>query len=140
ILAFVGVSISVMKKIIFIFFVVLVVSSCKKKESGSSNNNSPTVTTCFKDEQTGIYFGDGVQNSIPFTNSNVGITKISCTSVKIQAPSATYTIGSLSASGVNGYIGTSNTSESSSISFTVMGAQYTVDVSIGNSFQFIGTK
>lgn len=133
-----------MKKVavILVSGALLSVFSCKKKDSNNNNNNStpPPVTTCFKDGQAGTYFGDGVQNGVPFNAANVSITKLSCTSIKIQAPSSTYTIGSLNASGSNGYSGTSNTSESSTISFSVSGSQYTVDIAIGNSFQFTGTK
>lgn len=119
----------------------IVFLSCKKKDNNNnSTNTTPTVTTCFQDGQAGIYFGDGVENGIPFMASNVSITKLSCTGIKIQSPANTYTIGSLNASSNNNYTGSSNTSESASVSFTVSGAQYTVNIQIGSSFQFTGTK
>lgn len=115
--------------------------SCKKKDNNNINNSTPTnVTTCFQDGQAGIYFGDGVENSVPFTASNVSITKLTCTSVKVQSSTSTYTINSLNASNVNDYTGSSNTSENAALSFTVNGAQYTVNIQIGNTFQFTGTK
>ncbi|MCX7728763.1 MAG: hypothetical protein N2203_04755 [Bacteroidia bacterium] len=121
---------------------LLATSACKKKNNNANNNNTtpPPVTTCFKDEQSGTYLGDGIENSVPFNGANITITKLSCTSIKIQSPTTTYTISSLSASGSNGYTGNSNTSESSSISFTVSGSQYSVNISIGNTFLFNGNK
>ncbi|GAB4456849.1 MAG: hypothetical protein OHK0036_20590 [Bacteroidia bacterium] len=128
-----------MRKLLLCVLIINV--ACKKNTNNNTNNNtSPTVTTCFNDNQAGIYLGDGVENNIPFSFQNVSIIKLNCTSIKIQGPSTTYTINSLNASGANGYVGTANTSESASISFTVSGTQYTVDMSIGNSFQFLGTK
>lgn len=131
------------RKVVIILNVGLFVVflSCKKKDNNNSNANTPpTVTTCFQDGQAGIYFGDGQENGIPFMASNVSVTKLSCTSVKVQSPSDTYTISSLNASSSNNYTGSSNTSESAALSFTVSGAQYTVNIQIGSSFQFIGTK
>ncbi|RME17597.1 MAG: hypothetical protein D6799_03750 [Bacteroidetes bacterium] len=123
---------------VFILFL-----SCKKKDRNTGNTNmTPTITTCFQDGQAGIYFGEGVENGIPFTASNVSITKLSCTSIKIQSSANIYTIGSLNAgsNNNNNYTGFSNTSESASVSFTVSGAQYTVNIQIGSSFEFTGTK
>ena len=95
------------------------------------------VTSCFDAGNNGVYTGDGSASGVPFTNTAVTITKLSCTSLKIEsAVFSTITVNSLVASGPGGYNGTTAAGNAIAISFTGN------DCSIGgnNELTFSGTR
>jgi hypothetical protein len=124
----------ILRTVLFLLIISTVFISCKK------NNTAPTpvaVTSCFDGVNNGIYTGNGtVSSTTPFVNTPVTITKLSCTSLKIESSAfSTITVNSLTASSPGNYAGTTTAGHSLSISFPGN------TVSIGGvELSFNGTK
>ena len=121
-----------MKKVLT-FTAVLVVaaiafSSCKK------DTPPITVTSCFEDTYNGTYTGDlvvGVSNS----TSSIKITKISCTSAKLESSAfTTITVNSLNASAAGSFSGTTDANQSIALVLSSNSAQ------ISGPIAFNGTR
>ena len=89
--------------IIFIATVVLA-SSCKKDEE-ETQSEPVAVTTCFSESYNGTYNGNGTINGTPTLSATVTLTKLSCTSCKLDAGTVVETIVSLQESADGGYKG-----------------------------------
>lgn len=112
-------TIKLMRPIVILATYLLIVStafiSCKKTTPATPI----TVTSCFDSNNNGTYIGNGTASGVPFTNSGITITKLSCTSLKIESTKfSTITVNSLTASAGGGYTGTTTYGNSISINFS----------------------
>ena len=98
--------------IIFIATIVIA-SSCKKEDETQSE--PVAVTTCFSDSYNGTYNGNGTINGTPTLSATVTLTKLSCTSCKIDAGTVVETIVSLQESADGGYKGKDEDGEEASV-------------------------
>jgi len=91
---------------------IVIASSCKKDEEETT---PVTVTQCFNDSYDGTYNGSGTINGTPQLSATVTLTKLSCTSCKIDAGSVVDTIVSLEESSSGGYNGKDTEGEGASV-------------------------
>lgn len=125
----------IVRTVLSLLIISTVFISCKKNSPAPTT--PVTVTSCFDGVNNGTYTGNGtVSSTTPFVNTPVTVTKLSCTSVKIESSAfSTITVNSLTASSPGNYTGTTTAGHSSSIRFTGN------TVSIGGvELSFNGTK
>ena len=91
---------------------IVIASSCKKDEEETA---PATVTECFSDTYNGTYNGSGTINGTPQLSVTVTLTKLSCTSCKIDAGSVVDTIISLEESSGGGYNGKDTEGDGASV-------------------------
>ncbi len=109
------------------------VIACKKKETITP---PVAVTSCLLDSYNGTYTGTGMVGGT-YYNGPLTLTKLSCTSAKIEAGSVIENITSLTASSGGGYTGVNASNESATIKVT---NDTLLDVTIGTTLTFSGNK
>lgn len=109
------------------------VTACKKKEAITA---PVAVTSCFLDTYNGTYTGTGMVGGT-YYNGPLTLTKLSCTSAKIEVGSVIQNITSLTASNGGGYTGVNANNESATIKLT---NDTLLDVAIGTTLTFSGNK
>jgi len=80
-----------------------ILASCKKDEDDGSKEVAP-VTSCFPDSYNGTYDGSGTLSGSP-ASYELTVTKLSCTTCKIDAGSVVENVKSLEESKDGGYKG-----------------------------------
>ena len=119
-----------MRKLLFfslltILIGALTISSCKKDEETGKTEPAP-VTSCFPDSYNGDYSGSGTLSGSPAT-INLTVTKLSCTSCKIDAGSVVENITSLEESKQGGYKGKDEDGNEASIQLDGVKLQVSTD-------------
>lgn len=109
------------------------VIACKKKETVTP---PVAVTSCFLDSYNGTYTGTGMVAGT-YYNGPLTLTKLSCTSAKIEVESVIETITSLTASNGGGYTGVNSNNLSATIKLS---NDTLLDVAIGTTLTFSGSK
>ncbi len=93
------------------------------------------VTACFPDSSEATYTGTGTISNVPYSGT-LKLTKLSCTSAKIEAGSLTETISSLDESSTGTFNG--KTSDGAAASITLDGKN--ISVAITGRLTFSGDK
>jgi hypothetical protein len=91
--------------VVFTLVLTLSIFACKKDEDeNNENNNTQPVTECFPDSYGGNYDGSGVLSGQP-KSYQLSVTKLSCTTCKIEADTIIENVKSLEESEDGGYKG-----------------------------------
>ncbi len=94
------------KTFIFLAIFGIALSACKKdNDDETTNNPPPAATSCIPDSYSGNYNGTGTLNGTPDTDMDVKITKLSCTSCKVESGTVIENLVSLEQSDDGGYKG-----------------------------------
>ena len=119
--------------ILFTFVLASSLTSCKKDDDTIEDQSQ--VISCFEESYNGTYNGSGTIDGVHSLSIVLTLTKLSCTSCKIETSTVTDTIVSLEKSDNGEYKGKDQDGNVSSLQLTGSSLQ----VSTGN-IDFNGTK
>jgi len=98
-----------MKKVSYLILIALLIASTTfvscKKDDDDDDDTKAVVTSCFPDSYNGTYDGSGNLSGTPAPSIELTVTKLSCTTCKIDAGSVVENVVSLEESKDGGYKG-----------------------------------